>query len=184
VREKLFNMQLTFLIVSVVLFIPCMAQRPRVPDLEAQRAAMKKLGFLIGKWAGKARVLRGPGDPVVLVQTEDAQYKLDGLVLLIEGVGRTKTDGKPAVQALGIVSYDDQSGTYHMRAFNDGRFLEKEVKLAENGHGLTWEFALGEIRTNSALQINEKGNWTELTEITVGLNPPRKFMELSVSPQK
>ena len=68
---------------------------------------MKKLAFLIGKWAGEARVLRGPGEPVVLAQTEEAQYKLDGLVLLIEGVGRTDAHGKPALQALGIVSYDD-----------------------------------------------------------------------------
>jgi len=30
------------------------------------------------------------------MQTEEAQYNLDGLILLIEGVGRTKADGKPA----------------------------------------------------------------------------------------
>jgi len=65
----------------------------------------------------EARLLRGPGDLVLLIQTEEAQYKLDGLILLIEGVGRTKADGKAALQALGIVSYDDESGTYRMRAF-------------------------------------------------------------------
>ena len=47
---------------------------------------MKKLEFLIGKWAGEARMLRGPGDPVVMTQTEEAQYKLGGLVLSIEGI--------------------------------------------------------------------------------------------------
>jgi hypothetical protein len=44
--------------------------------MEAQRAAMKRLGFLVGKWVGEARLLRGPGEPVVLVQTEEAQFKL------------------------------------------------------------------------------------------------------------
>ena len=47
---------------------------------------MKKLGFLVGKWAGEARLQRGPGEPVVLVQTEEAQFKLDGLILEIEGL--------------------------------------------------------------------------------------------------
>src|SRR5271167_4974724 len=94
----------------------CMAQQPHTPDLDAQRAAMKKLDFLVGKWSGEARRWLAPGDPVVMTQTEEAQYKLDGLLLTIEGVGRTK-DGKPALQALGIISYDDENGTYRMRAF-------------------------------------------------------------------
>jgi hypothetical protein len=76
-----------------------LAQQPRTPDLNAQRAAMKKLEFLVGKWAGEARMLRGTGDPLVMMQTEEVQYKLDGLVLVIEGVG--KADGKPVLQARG-----------------------------------------------------------------------------------
>lgn len=71
-----------------------------------------------------------------------------------------------------------------MRAFNDGRFLETEVKLIENGKGLTWGFVLGQIRTTSVLRITDKGDWTELTEIAVGTQPPRKFLELTVSPQR
>ena len=57
-----------------------MIQPPRMPDVEAQRAAMKKLSFLIGRWAGEARILRGPGETVELNQQEEAQYKLDGLI--------------------------------------------------------------------------------------------------------
>jgi len=74
--------------------------------------------------------------------------------------------------------------TYRMRAFNDGRFMETEVKLLENGKGITWGFAAGQIRTNSVMRISEKGDWTELTEITIGSQPPRKYMELTVSRQK
>jgi hypothetical protein len=160
-----------------------MAQTSRVPDLQAQRAAMKKLEFLIGTWAGEAWVLRGPGEPVEMIQTEDAQYKLDGLILVIEGVGRAKSDGKPVLQALGVISWDDENATYRMRAFNDGRFLETEVRLLETGAEITWGFALGEIRTSSILRINEKGQWTEAAEITIGAQPPRRFMELAVSRQ-
>jgi hypothetical protein len=161
-----------------------MAQQPHTPNIETQRAAMRKLEFMVGKWRGESRLLRGPGDPVSLMQTEEAQYKLDGLILLIEGVGRTKADGKPVLQALGIVCYDDESGTYRMRAFNDGRFLETELKVLDNDKGVTWGFALGQIRTTSVMRINEKGDWTELTEITIGNEPPKKYMELTVSRQK
>ena len=159
-----------------------MSQQPHIPDLDAQRSAMKKLGFMIGKWAGEARMLRGPGEPVLMTQTEEAYYKLDGLVLLIEGVGRTKADGKLALQALGVISYDDESGTYHMRAFNDGRFLETEVKLVD--HGFSWGFIMGQYRTRSVMRIDGEGDWTELHEITIGEQAPRKFGELRVSRQK
>jgi hypothetical protein len=61
-----------------------------MPNLDAQRAAMKKLSFLIGEWSGEATVLRGPAQFVNVAQTEHAQFKLDGLILMIEGVWQDK----------------------------------------------------------------------------------------------
>jgi hypothetical protein len=161
-----------------------MAQLPRVPDLAAQREAMKKLGFLVGKWAGEARLLRGPTESVELLQTEEVQYKLDGLIVVIEGVGLERSGGQPVLQAFGIISYDDESETYRLRAFNDGRFLETQLQLLDGGKRMTWGFALGEIRTNSILRITELGEWTEVAEIAIGSQPPKKLLELTVRPQK
>ena len=145
---------------------------------------MKELSFLVGKWAGEARLLRGPDQWVTVLQTEEAQYKLDGLILVIEGVGRTATESTPLLQALGVISYDDQTATYRMRAFNDGRFLESEVKLLDDGKGMKWGFSFGEIKTSSTLRITDEGDWTEAAEITFGARPAQKLMELKVSPQK
>lgn len=103
-----------------------MTQAPRTPDLAAQRAAMQKLAFLIGDWSGEARIFRG-GETIELLQTEHAEYKLDGLLLLIEGIGRSKANGRVMLQALGIISYDDEAASYWIRAFNDGRYLETEL---------------------------------------------------------
>ena len=157
-----------------------MPDLPRVPDLTAQRVAMKKLGFLVGQWSGEARLLRGPGDWVDLQQSEEAQYKLDGLILVIEGVGRTKSDGHSVLQALGVISFDDETATYRIRAFNDGRFLESEVKLLDQDKAMTWGFALGQVTTKSVLRINESGEWTEVAEIKIGSEPPKKLLELTV----
>lgn len=78
-----------------------MAQQLRTPDLDKQRAAMKKLSFLIGRWSGQAHLQRGLGEPALLMQTEEAQYKLDGLVLMIEGIGRTVSDDEPGPAGAG-----------------------------------------------------------------------------------
>ena len=139
-----------------------MAQR--IPNVQAQRDAMQKLAFLTGQWVGEARLLRGPTEFVELLQTASG--------------------GQALLQAFGIISYDDESETYHLRAFNDGRFLETEVKLLEHGKGMTWGFALGEIKTKSVLRINEHGEWTEFAEIFIGSQSPKKLLELTVRPQQ
>lgn len=166
------------------LLAPCMAQQIRMPNVEAQRAAMKKLSFLVGKWSGEARMLRGPGEPVEMQQTEEVEYKLDGLILTIEGIGRTKSDGKPVLQAFAAISYDDENGSYRMRAFNDGRYLETDLKLTDDEKGATWGFTLGSIKTSSVLRLNDKGEWTEQAEITFGAEPARKLLQLSVRRDK
>jgi hypothetical protein len=157
-----------------------MAQTPRTPNVEAQRTAMKKLGFLVGEWSGEASVLRGPGQFVQMAQSELAQFKLDGLVMMIEGVGRIKSDGKVGLQALGLISFDDETGTYKMRAFNDGRWLETEIQLEDGGDSISWSFAVGEFQTKTVLRINKDGEWTELAQLTIGERPPLKMMELKV----
>ena len=115
-----------------------------------------------------------------LQQSEEAQYRLDGLILVIEGVARTQPDGHSVLQALGVISFDDETATYRIRAFNDGRFLESEVKLLDQDNAISWGFALGQVTTKSELRINDRGEWTELAEIKIGSEPPKKLLELTV----
>ena len=68
-----------------------------------------------------------------LFQSEEARYWLGGLVMTIEGVGRTKADGSPALQALGILSFDDETCVYRMRAYNDGCWLARKGPVAALG---------------------------------------------------
>ena len=71
-----------------------MAQTPQPPNIEAQRVAMKRLDFLVDESSGQASAARGPGAFVELEQSEVAQFKLGGMVIMIEAVGRNKSDGK------------------------------------------------------------------------------------------
>jgi hypothetical protein len=161
-----------------------MAQQIRMPDVEAQRTAMRKLSFLVGKWSGEARMLGGSGEPIKMKQSEEAEYKPDGLILTIEGVGRKKSDDRPVLEAFAVISYDDENGSYRMRAFNAGRYLETDLKLADDGKGATWGFTFGSIKTSSVLRINDQGEWTEQAEITFAAEPARKLLELSVRRQR
>lgn len=89
---------------------------------------------------------RGPGEPMKVVQSENIQFKLDGLVLLLEGT---------------CVSYDDSASVYRFRSYNDdGRYLETELKLLPRG--FAWGFEAGPLKVNNSMRLNETGEWTEI----------------------
>ena len=83
----------TFLVLLAALALPLNAQERANP--ERQREAMKRLSFLVGQWHGEATLVVAGGVRRRLTQTEDVRFRLDGLVLLVEGTGRDPETGAP-----------------------------------------------------------------------------------------
>jgi hypothetical protein len=146
------------------------------PNLTMQREAMKKLEFLVGKWAGEGTVTRTTG-PMKLRQSEDIQLKLDGLLLLVEGTGRDE-QGQVVFRALATATYDDQARVYRWRAHSEGRYLETELKVTPGG--FAWSYDAGPYKVVNTMNLTPKGEWHEITEITSGNNPPRKTLEMTL----
>ena len=151
------------------------AQHPVSNDVDAQREAMRKISFLAGHWSGPITIVRGPGEPLHLTQTENIEYKLDGLVLLVEGKS-TSADGKVLFSALATITYDDASHIYRFRAYSDGRYLDTECSVAANG--FSWSFTAGPAHIVNAMHLTSKGEWAEVTEVTIGSNPPNRSVDM------
>jgi len=156
------------------------AQQPVSNSAEVQRDAMRKLSFLAGHWSGPVTIVRGPGEALHLAQTEDVEFKLDGLVLLIEGKS-TSADGKVLFSALATISYDDASQTYRFRAYNDGHYLDTELAVPANG--FSWSFTAGPAHIVNTMHLTGRGEWHEVTEVTVGSNPPHRSVEMELQHQ-
>lgn len=163
------------LLLTLVLATAASAQH--MPDVGAQKEAMKKLSFLAGTWKGPATAYLQTG-PVKVEQTEEVQYKLGGLVLLIEGTGRLP-DGTVRFNALATVSYDDATKQYRLRSHNDGRFLDTELKVSDKG--FEWGYQAGPAKVTFTMKLTEKGEWSEIGEVVVGGRPPQKSIELLVT---
>lgn len=156
------------------------AQQPASNGVETQREAMRKLSFLVGHWSGPVTIARGPGEPLHLTQTEDIEYKLDGLVLLIQGKS-TSPDGKVVFSALATIAYDEASHTYRFRAYNDGHYLDTELSVPANG--FSWSFTAGPAHIVNSMHLTTKGEWDEVTEATVGGNAPHRSVEMHLQHQ-
>lgn len=155
----------------VWMFVPQIAAQ----IAEVQREAMHKLGFLVGHWSGPITVHTGPGEPLHLTQSEAIEYKLDGLVLLIEGKS-TDAQGKGMFNALAIISYDDTTHAYRFRAYNAGHSVDTELSVLPDG--FSWGFDAGPAHIANTMHLSPKGEWHETTEATVGGNPPQRSVEM------
>jgi hypothetical protein len=156
------------------------AQQPASNSADAQREAMRKLSFLAGHWSGPVTIFRGPGEPLHLTHTEKVEYKLDGLVLLVQGKS-TSADGKVVFSALATIAYDDASHSYRFRAYNDGHYLDTELSVPANG--FSWGFMAGPAHIVNTMHLTAKGEWEEVTEATVGSNPPHRSMDMLLQHQ-
>ncbi|HEY6491108.1 MAG: hypothetical protein WCC26_05505 [Terracidiphilus sp.] len=152
------------------------------PDNRAatQREAMQKLKFLAGHWSGPVTIVRGPGEPLRLTQTEQVEYKLEGLVLVVEGKS-TGADGKAQFEALATIAYDDAAQAYHIRAYNDGHYVD--APLTVEADGFSWGFEAGPAHIVNAMHLTAKGEWQEATDVTFGANPPHRSVEMVLTRQ-
>jgi hypothetical protein len=156
------------------------AQQPGSNGADVQRQAMRKLSFLAGHWSGPVTVFGGPGAPLHLTQREDVEYKLDGLVLLIQGTS-TDADGKVVFSALATVAYDDAVHAYRFRAYHDGHYVDAALSVPANG--FSWDFAAGPAHIVNTMDLTAKGEWHEDTEVTFGNNPPHRSLEMLLQRQ-
>ena len=156
------------------------AARAQGPSTDVQHQAMQKLAFLEGQWSGPVTIIRGPGEPLKATQTEDIQYKLDGLVLLIEGKS-TGPDGKVGFSALATIAYDESTKTYRFRAYNQGHYVDTE--LAVTGNGFSWSYAAGPAHISNTMKLTDKGEWQEWTEVDIGSGPPHKVVDMLLTRQ-
>src|SRR5690348_14000044 len=152
-------------------FAAAQGQRPNVA---AQREAMKKLAFLVGTWTGEATTASA-GQAIKVNQTEQVSYKLDGLVLLVEGTGRNPDSGEVMFRALATVSYDSVGNVYHFRAYNDGSYIDTELKVADAG--FEWGYNAGSAQIAFVMKLNDKGDWVETGAATVGNSPAQRFFD-------
>jgi hypothetical protein len=153
----------------------------RPPNTAAQREAMQKLAFLVGTWTGEAKVLSNPNAPITVKQAEQIQFKLDGLVLTMEGTGRNPSTGEVAISAFATVAYDDAAGVYKFHSYSDGRYLDTELKVLDKG--FEWGFDAGPAKVRFVMRLNAAGDWVESGDVTIGASS-RRTLEMTVRKQK
>lgn len=150
---------------------------------QAAPDAMKKLDFLVGEWKGEGWIAFGTGERRTFTQSETIQPKLGGLLLQIEGLGKSKDPGKEGAiihNAFAIVSYDDKAKQIRFHAYTaDGRYVDTELKPVQE-KTVQWTIPIPGQTIRFTMNLSEKDQWLETGEFSPDGNKWMKFFEMKL----
>ena len=172
-------------LVLPVLFLLAAVPATAQPPGTANREALKKLDYLVGKWKGDATITRGK-DKQSLKQTEDVEYRLGGAVLLVEGKGTGKLPGKEeeglVFNALAVISYDAEAKKYAIKAYRaEGQSVDAILTLIDKGFVWGFQDAQRRVQVRYTMTLTDKGEWNEVGEYSPDGKAWTKFIEMTLT---
>lgn len=175
-KTILLSTQVLLLLVTFTL-----SAKAQAPSPTTQIEEMKRLNFLIGEWRGEGWAMVGQNNREAARQTETVQSKLNGLALLVEGLGKS-TDGKERIvhHAMAVISYDMQKKVHRVSTYQaNGQAIEAEAKVGNNT--LEWGFKREGGTIRFTIKLTEKGEWHEVGDFSPDGKNWFKFMEMTLA---
>jgi hypothetical protein len=160
--------QILFILILTV--VPC-ASLFAQPSGELYKEKMKVFNFWEGQWQGEGSMQMGSGPARKSNVVETLQFKLDGTVMLIEGIGKAvdpQTNQSQVVHhAMAILSYDPATGQYNFHTYlKDGRSTPAVLKvIEENKYEWGFDVPNGKIKYLIAIDPAKK-TWHEIGEFS------------------
>lgn len=167
---------LSHLLATLLVSLPLHGQAP--PDPGPTVEAMRKVSFLAGRWEGSGWFQMGPGPKEEFTQSEVVEPKLDGAILLVEGIGTSKANPQKQLHhALAVIAYDPVAMEYRFSTFVAGRPpLSTQANVGENT--FIWAFQ-PQPNTNIRYTITvNDGTWHEIGEYSADAKSWRQFFEM------
>lgn len=140
---------------------------------------MKVFSSWVGRWQGEGSMQMGPGEPKKSTVDEHIEYRLDGMVMLVEGVG--KAQGAVVHHALAVLSYDKAASQYKFRTYlKDGRSTDAWLNVTGE-NSFQWGFGVPGRKIRYTIQIDPaKKTWHEMGETSTDGDTWNKFFEMNL----
>jgi len=147
---------------------------------------MKLFAAWEGKWKGEGAMQMGPGEPKKSSVDEKIEYKVDGTVMQMEGLGKTtNASGQDMVvhQALGVLSYDQASSQYKLKTYVKTGHSADAWFTVTGENTYQWGFDVpGRGKTRYTIKIDgAKKTWNEIGEYSADGTAWNKFFEMNLT---
>lgn len=141
---------------------------------------MKLFKVWEGTWEGEGSMQMGPGESKKTKVQERIEYKLDGTILMVEGVG--KVGEKKIHHALGILSYNENKNEYEFNTYlNDGKNSNAWFSVIDtNKYQWGFDVPTGKIRYSIRIDTS-KNTWNEIGEFSKDGTQWWKYFEMNLT---
>ncbi len=155
----------------------------------ATDAGNEKIAMLtpwIGHWKGESLTRMGPGEPKRSTVDERIESRLEGAVLLIEGLGKTidaSTKQETITHhAMAILSYDEATQQYQFRSYlNNGRSTDAWFTvLSATQYQWGFDTPRGKMRYNITIDPDKK-TWMETGEFSADGKAWNKYIDMKLT---
>ena len=113
------------------------------------------------------------------MQTEEIHLKLDGIAILIQGMGKDKGSGKVIHDALAIITFDETSDSYSFQShLSSGQSAEAMGRF--EGESFVWGLEVPGGSVRYTLSITDGSKWHEIGEFSRDGIQWFKFIEMDL----
>jgi hypothetical protein len=172
-------------VIAVLIVLTGMFTGKLLAQEMGDKEKMKAFESWAGHWQGEGSIQMGPGEPRKSTVDERIEYKLDGMVVLIEGIGKAIDDAtkKETIvhHALAVLSYDKISSQYKFKTYlKDGRSTNAWINVtAENNYQWGFDTPQGKIRYTIVMDP-VKRTWNEIGQFSADGTNWQKFFEMNL----
>ena len=145
---------------------------------------MKIFSSWAGRWQGEGSMQMGPGEPKKSTVEEKIEPKFDGMIYLVEGVGKAvdpATKQENVVHhAFAVLSYDQISNQYKFRTYlKDGRSTDAWFNVVGENK-FQWGFDIPNRGKTKYTNTIDGKTWNEIGEFSADGTKWNKFFEMNL----
>jgi hypothetical protein len=161
-------------LITVAFAAQAASQAYAPPKPTRQLELMEAVAWLDGEWEGSGWVQMGP-ERHAFSQTESVTRRLDGLILVIDGLGRAADSGEVVHSAFAVVRVHE--GEYRISAYtHHGQYLDVPAQVAPGT--LVWGFRGPQGQIRFTITHTESDEWHEIGEATQDGEKWFQFLEM------
>jgi hypothetical protein len=170
--------------VNVLFALTLLTYQLIAQDVKINREQLSKLRFLSGSWKGDATIQQRGAAPIKVIQEERIEWRLDSLVLTVEGTGKDPVTQKVKFHAFAVISYNQQTQQLGMKSFTmEGRQTDAYFNVvADNQFVWGFDVPTGKIKYSITLSTQEK-IWYEKGEFSTDGIQWFPFFEMNLNKQ-
>ena len=148
-------------------------------DSTTKKRAMSRLSMLAGTWEGSGWASAPDGSRQEFVQSEIIEEKLDGIALLVHGLGKSKESGEIIHNALAIITYNETDSLYSFQShLSTGQSTTAEGYFEDES--FIWRFEVPGGQVKYTLRVTEDSKWNETGQFSRDGNHWYQFIEMNL----